>query len=194
MVGFDAKDINNYYNLNRPVQELVLLHSVEGNTGRLGEWYFNFTLPPGQATAEQRCLIWARKQTELIDISSLRVKSCPCYRSQILWDFRFWFGFALGLSTHSNCATVLLSGSQHTLECCYDQFGALIVGPKEGGSYKMYNPLYYYQEYKQEDVMPYFDCCLGSRKCDLYYLNRPYDDCSQYEPLFPCKYSASTEN
>lgn len=186
MVGYDAKDFNNYFNLNLPANQLVTLHSVQGNTGRMGEWYFDFSLPPGQTTAEQRCLIWATGQKARIDTSSISVK-CPCTRSQITWDFRFWFGFSLGLSSRPDCATVLLSGSQHTLECCYDRYGALIVGPREGGSYKLYNPLHSYYNYYQEDVLPYFDCCLNSQRCGLYYAHRPYDDCSRYEPLFPCK-------
>ena len=188
VVGYDAKDLRNYFNLNLPSQQLVMLHNTEGNTGRIGEWHFNFTSLPGQVTAEQRCVNWARRQRgQLIVISSIRVRHCPCTRSQAEMDWRFWFGYFWGLSSSPNCATVLFSGSQHTLECCYDRFGALIVGPPEGGSYKLYHPLIFNEEYYREDLMPFSDCCVNSRRCRLYFTFRPYDDCSRYTPFIPCK-------
>ncbi len=189
VMGYDARDFQNYYNLDLLLpQQLVMLHHIAGNTGRIGDWHFDFTLPPDQLTAEQRCLLWAeRQQPESIDIYMLDVRYCPCTLQQLHLDRRFWLGYYSGLSTHPNCATVLLSGSQHTLECCYDNVGALIVGPREGGSYKLYNPLFFYENYFREDLMPYEDCCVNSQRCKVYYAHRPYDDCSEYEAPFPCK-------
>lgn len=188
VMGYDAKDLQNYFNLNQPAQQLAMLHNLPGNTGRTGDWHFDLTLPPGQATAEQRCLLWAKRQERQpnIDISSLEVKYCPCTLQQLLWDKRFWFGYFWGLSSSPNCATVLLSGSQNTLECCYDTGGALIVGTR-GGSYKLYNPLFFYENYRQEDLLPYYDCCVNSQRCKLYYSHKPFDDCSLYKPIVPCK-------
>ena len=192
VVGYDAKDFQNYFNFIRSPQELFMLHNVIGNTGRNGEWYYNFTLPPGEITADLKCLLWVRAQIEQpLDISSLRVQYCPCTKQQALLDWSFWFGNTWGLSSSPNCATALFSGSQHTLECCYDRSGNLLVGPIEGGSYKKYNPLFYYENYLQDDLMPYIDCCVSSSRCDLYYKYRPSDDCSKYIPFIPSKYDKS---
>ena len=186
VMGYDARDLQNYYNLDLTPGELVNLHKVPGNTGRIGDWRFNFTLPPEQSTAEHRCRRWARRQTP-IDITLLEVQSCPCTRQQLRHDRRFWLGYYSGLSSRPSCATVLLSGSQHTLECCYKESGALIVGPREGGTFKLYNPLFFYENYYQEDLLPYEDCCVNSRRCGLYYTHRLSSDCSDYRPLSPCK-------
>lgn len=187
VMGYDAKDLQYYFNL--PMPDIPNLHQIPGNTGRTGEWHFNFTSPPGQATAKQRCLNWATREDSkaMIDLSTLLVKHCPCTLQQLQFDWRFWFGYLWGLTTSQNCATVLFSGSQHTLECCYDDDGALIVGPREGGSYKRYNPLFFNQDYYQDDLLPYYDCCEESSLCRLYNYYRPFDDCSQYRPLFPCE-------
>ena len=186
VMGYDARDFQNYFNLDLTPGELTMLHDRPGNTGREGDWHFDFTLPPEQATAEQRCMIWAKRQRG-IDIASLEVQSCPCTRQQIRYDRRFWFGYYSGLSSRPNCATLLFSGSQHTLECCYDESGALTVGPNEGGGFRLYNPLFFYENYNQEDQLPYDDCCVSSQRCTLYYAHRPSVDCSDYEPLVPCK-------
>ena len=188
MVGFDAKDFQNYLNLDFPAQQLAQFHGTLGNTGRVGEWHFSLTSSLEEITAEQRCVRWAkRQQTRDIDVLSLQVKNCPCTVQQAWWDWRFWFGYYWGLSTHRNCATALFSGSQHTLECCYDELGALIVGPNAGGTYKLYNPLFFFQENFAEDLLPYHDCCVNSNRCRLYYAFRPFDNCSEYEPFIPCK-------
>lgn len=187
VMGYDAKDLQNYFNLDLQPQQLIMLHNMPGNTGRNGDWQFDFNLPLEQATAQLRCRIWAKKQ-QPIDLSSLDVQSCPCTRQQIRNDRRFWFGYYSGLSSRPNCATVLLSGSQHTLECCYDDAGALILGPVDGGgTFKLFNPLFLYDNYYAEDLLPYQDCCVNSRSCALYYMHRPSIDCSDYRPLFPCK-------
>jgi hypothetical protein len=186
-MGYDAKNLVNYYNLDLLPQQLIMLHNVPGNTKRDGDWQFDFTLPPDQATPLQRCRIWAKRQ-QPFDTSSLDVQSCPCTRQQVHIDRRFWFGYYSGLSSLPNCATVLLSGSRHTLECCYDEAGALILSPKVGaGTFKLFNPLYLYDDYIREDLLPYEDCCVNSRSCGLYYVHRPSVDCSDYEPLIPCE-------
>lgn len=186
VVGFDSRDFINYYNAELQSQDDFLrLHEMAGNTGRVGEWYFSFNSPPGEVTAEQRCLMWAKRQQQndtITILSSLRVNACPCTQRQAWRDWSFWFGYYWGLSSRPNCATVLFSRSQSTIECCYDNSGALIVGPSQGGSLKLYNPLFFYQENFVEDLRPYQDCCVDSNRCQLYYMHRPSDDCSAYTP------------
>lgn len=185
VVGFDNRDFSNYHNLQLPSQDLLRLHTITGNTGRVGEWYFNLTSPSDEIGSEQRCLMWARRQQQY-DVgaifSSLRVRACPCTSRQARRDWSFWFGYYWGLSSRPNCAMVLFSRSQSTIECCYDDNGALIVGPSEGGSLRLYNPLFFYQENFLEDLQPYRDCCVNSDRCELYYTYRPSDDCSAYIP------------
>lgn len=191
VAGFDARDFQNFNNFNFSTQQLSQLHVTEGNTGRMGEWYFNLTSPDPLLTSEQRCMIWAKRQEESsvqLGSSSLQSGFCPCTRRQAQRDWRFWFAYYWGLS-RQNCATVLFSRSQHTLECCYDEFGALIVGPSSGGgSYKLYNPLNFIMESYTEDVRPYEDCCVNSNRCRLYHQYRPSDDCSGYQPPNPRKF------
>ncbi len=188
VAGFDAKDFQNYHNLEFPSQ---LLNGTVGNTGSVGEWHFNLTSPDPLLTPEQRCMMWAKRQ-EAVDTTQLgpslfQPGSCPCTRRQAQRDWRFWFAYYWGLS-RQDCATVLFSRSQHTLECCYDRFGALIVGPSAGGgSYKLYNPLNFIRESFLEDSRPYEDCCVDSNRCRLYHQYRPSDDCSHYAPPIPRK-------
>ena len=190
VAGYDAKDFQNYFNFDLPADQLTQLHATAGNTGRRGEWHFNLTSPDPLLTPEQHCTMWSRRQDQgdvQLDLSSIQTNSCPCTRAQAERDWRFWFAFYWGLS-RSDCAIVLFPGGQHTLECCYDDLGALIVGPSEGGgSYKLYNPLSFARESYLEDVKPYEDCCTSSERCRVYYQHRPSDDCSRYSPPSPRK-------
>lgn len=185
VVGFDARDLTNYHNVELQSEETSRLHTLTGNTGRIGEWYYNFSTPVEDFSAEQRCAMWAQRQETVAanatSGSSLAL-ACPCTRQQAQRDWSFWFGYYWGLSSYPGCATVLFSRSQSTIECCYDDAGALIVGPRLGGSFKLYNPLFFYQQNFFEDVRPYRDCCVDSNRCRTYYKYRPSDDCSAYSP------------
>ena len=185
MIGYDTRDFLTYHNVELDSQQDFLsIHTIVGNGGRTGEWLFNFTVQEEDTTSEMRCLMWARRQQN-INMSvfiSLPVNSCPCTLRQARFDWRYWFVFNWGLSSRPNCAMVLFSRSQSTIECCYDDFGALIVGANEGGSYQLYNPLFNHLDNYREDFQPYRHCCVMSRRCNLYYQYRPSDDCSEYIP------------
>jgi len=153
--------------------------NIQGNTGRNGEWLFDFTST--DPNAESRCLGWAMEQNagEEAMPGALR---CPCTENQARTDFRFWFAYYWGLS-RQNCAIVLFSRSNSTIECCYDSAGALLVGPDTGGgTYLKHNPLFFYQRSLAEDLNPYQDCCVNSKRCQRFYQIRHYDDCSAYQP------------
>ena len=188
VVGYDARDFTHYQTLQLPsLNHFTQLHDTEGNTKRMGEWQYNFNMPDEQLTADQRCLMWAKRQRALHEenlqmFSSIRERACPCTINQAQRDRSFWFLYYFGLNSRLNCAMVPFSGNQSTLECCYDASGALIVGPNEGGSFWLYNPLFSYQANFLEDLQPYQDCCVNSDRCQLYYTYRPSDDCSAYEP------------
>ena len=180
VVGYDARDFTNYHYLQLPFPRRLDL--TEGNTGRVGVWHFRLSLY--EFTAEQRCLQWAnRQQRENYYFSRLRIQFCPCTINQAQRDWKYWFGYYSGLSSHPNCATILLSGNQRTIECCYNKFGALITGPySRGGSFKRYNPLFFHRNNLQQDVQPYLDCCVHSNRCQIYYANRRPTNCSGYQP------------
>ena len=181
-IGYDARDFINYVRINLPSQHLV---DVEGNTGINGEWYFNFT--SSEATNPYRlCRTWSYEHTNFYNYIPSRIL-CPCTHQQALLDWRFWFGYFWGVSSRPNCATFIFSQLQGTTECCYDSDGSLIIGPRSGGSYLQYNPLFYYHQYFSEDYLPHEYCCIESKLCQLYYEHRPSSDCYQYSPPKPCE-------
>ena len=177
-IGYDARDFVNYNRINLPGQSI---YRVEGNTGHVGEWYFNFSLSEGGSeNPDKGCY----KLSYHEDINGYRnIPShleCPCTRQQALFDWRFWFGYFWGISSRPNCATFIFSQLQGTTECCYDSNGLLIVEQRYGGSYFLYNPLFYYQEHLLRDRLLHEHCCVNSRLCQLYYTHRPSSDCRRY--------------
>lgn len=189
VIGHDAKDYTNYDNIQLSRSQYFRIHDVQGNTGRRGEWYFNYTAP-GEVNSEKLCLKWSQRQNNNVTALFEGVWSCPCTRQQARRDWRFWFGYYWGYSARPNCATLLFSWRrQSSIECCYDSDGSLIVGANDGGSHLLYNPLFRHVQNFQEDRLPYRHCCEESNLCQLYYKYRPSDDCSNYVNLRPCKYT-----
>ena len=186
VIGYDAKDYSNYENVQLSSNQYLRIHEFQGNTGRTGEWYFNNT-SPGETNSAGLCLKWSQRQVNMTSVFE-GVPSCPCTRLQAWRDWRFWFGYYWGLSARPNCATLLFSRVQSTIECCYDDDGSLIVGANNGGSYLLYNPLFLHQQNAREDRLPHRYCCEDSKLCQLYYEHRPSDDCSNYVTVRPCKF------
>ena len=186
IIGYNARDFINYYQVNLPSQEdYFIIDQIQGNTGYSGKWYFNFT--SSEATNPYRlCYKWSHEQTRSYYIPSSL--SCPCTYQQALLDWRFWFGYFWGVSSRPHCATLLFSQQQRTTECCYDSEGSLIIGPNGGGSYLQYSPLFNYQQYFMADSLPYEYCCIQSKLCQLYFEHRPSSDCYQYSPPNTCEY------
>ncbi len=190
-IGYDARDYVNYLNVELPsMNDFLMIDDVTGNTGLPGEWYFDFSSPDTGTNFEQLCLEWSKQQTSNAAdyFSNLSLPSCPCTWWQARRDWRFWFAYYWGYSSQPNCATLLFSRTQSTIECCYSwSDGSLLVGPNEGGTYKLYNSLFHPEEYYTEDLLPYEYCCRLSGRCSTYYQHRPSDDCSNYIPLRRCK-------
>ena len=72
-------------------------------------------------------------------------------------------------------------------QCCYNEQGNLMVGPKNGGSLDRVHieagvPVL---SHFFHNIVPYLDCCLLSDNCAKYYKKRPSDDGSNYEPPRP---------
>lgn len=192
VVGYDAKDNRNFHNVELLSAQYSMIDAAVGNTGEMGQWYFNFTTSILEADSEQLCMEWARRQnTNVLERQFSGLPSCPCTSGQARRDWRFWFAHFWGLSSRSNCATFLWSRRQATLECCYENDGSLLIGPSSGGSSLLYNPLFFFRNYFQEDRLAYQYCCVDSQRCDLYYAHRPSDDCSTYTPPRRCKFYLS---
>ena len=159
-VGYDASDFNNYQQVGLSASDYVNLDKLPGNTGLNGEWYFNFTSI--EATNPNRlCHKWSQNHVKFRPYlpSSL---SCSCTYEQALLDWRFWFSYFWGISSMPHCATLVFSPLQHTVECCYDYDGSLIVDSRYGGSFFRYNPLFYYQQHVLDDRQPHKHCCIKS--------------------------------
>ena len=194
VVGYDANDYIIFKNVYSPadsnINDVLQIDTVLGNSNLPGVWYFNFTPSATNRNHEQLCFEWAKRQPgNLSETQFEGLPSCPCTHSQALRDWRFWFLHRWGLSSRENCATFLFSRTrrQSAIECCYDNKGSLLVGPPSGGSYKLYNPLFYPRDHTIEDVSPYDNCCAFADLCSTYYEHRPSDDCSSYSPPMPRK-------
>ena len=193
VIGYDAKDYVHYLNVDNS-ESFTEIDTVTGNTGKAGEWYFQVIDPDLDLDPEQECFKWVGQQEEdTIEEYFAGLPSCPCTQSQAKNDWRFWFGWSWGLSSGPNCATLVWSGRQSTVECCYDEgTGALLVGGTTGGSYRLHHPLFSHEDYVTEDQQPFKHCCQSSKLCSFFYTYRPSDDCSGYDPskiseFFPSK-------
>lgn len=188
VVGHDGRDYINYKNIEFESNANYLnIDNTMGNSGQLGVWYFDYNSQESQVNSESLCVEWSIRQATINAEFESVPSACPCTRQQARRDWRFWFANFWGLSSRPNCATLLFSGQQSTIECCYDDDGSLIVGASDGGSYLLYNPLFHYLNYTLEDASPYRYCCVDSERCQLYYKHRPSDDCSAYDAPNPCK-------
>lgn len=70
-------------------------------------------------------------------------------------------------------------------ECCYNAEGNLVVGSQSGGSVNLFAPvdLVSFHQHIEEDIIPYLYCCPHS--CIEYFMCRPSDDGTNYEPPLP---------
>lgn len=193
VIGYDAKNYVDYLNVEEVnSKNFFQIDTLIGNTGNEGIWLFKLTDSDSDLNPEQECYKWAQQEDNLFKDYFEGLPSCPCTHSQARRDWRFWFGWRWGLSSGINCATLIWSRRQSTVECCYDDdTGALVVGGISGGSYKLYHPLVSNRDYVIEDKQPYEYCCQLSKLCPIFYSHRPSDDCSGYDPSEISKYKVS---
>ena len=195
VIGYDSKDYVNYLNVEDS-DSFTEIDIVTGNTGNMGEWYFRLIDPDSDLDPEQECFKWVgRQEKKTFEDYFEGLPSCPCTWSQARRDWRFWFGWRWGLSSGPNCATLVWSRRQSTVECCYDESsGALLVEGPSGGSYKLHHPLFSNREYITEDKQPFEYCCQSSKLCSMFYAYRPSDDCSGYDPSEISEFPSSGSN
>ena len=83
--------------------------------------------------------------------------------------------------------------------CCYstewEDYGALKIGPPEGGHISVTRYNTYYGKTDREvptDTEAYKFCCVAGFFCDLFYQYRPSDTCQFYRPPPRRKYDRQT--
>ena len=181
VVGYSAGNLTTYFNAELTSTQILNIDKVLGNTGANGQWMFNVSPTLSEKEKiEEKCLQWVSEQEDHGDWTN-NLPDCPCSKLQANRDWRFSFV----RSSDESCAFFVATTSQHGLECCYDDNGALLVGPKEGGRYHYYHSLFYPNQHEESDSRPFSQCCEETENCELFYKHRPSPNCSVYEPPTP---------
>ena len=184
-LSFETLDVQ-FWNLNTTI----------GNTGTEGVWIFPLFVSSGRSP-EEECKAWYdRERLEgVVDFVSRSIlNSCPCTLEQAQANWRAGWAWGFYYASRPNCTMMWWPrrvgwswwGSEPigTVECCYDDMGTLIVGPRNGGTSKKYHHYHEPVQYINSDLIPYRDCCVASSStelCDYYYQLRRSDDCSLYD-------------
>ena len=203
VIGYSGGDFINFATLSTNFWEL---NDTVGNTGVRGAWIFPMFDQGANYDAEERCMEWYNIErftspANLVSESSLN--SCPCTYQQALRNWRWRRGFRSGI--RDRCTFLWWPRRNRfrwgrdplgTIECCYDDFGSLIVGGPNGGTSKKSHFSYEGVRYINSDLVPYQDCCVRSSRtelCNRYYELRISDDCSLFNEA-PCKYNVYSTN
>ena len=168
-----------------------------GNTDLVGRYFWRIESSDGKGAFE-KCFSWVNSQIETNFIFwyywSIRWDSrmaCPCTmwqafldRGRFYWDWYFSWPEICFRSRRFFYFSYHGFGSQL---CCYstewEDFGALKIGPPEGGhiSVARYNT-YYGKTEVLTDTEAYNFCCVEGFFCDFFYQYRPSDTCQFYRP------------
>ena len=178
-----------------------------GNTDLLGRYFWRIE-SSDEKGAFEKCLSWVNSQIETNFIFwyywSIRRDArlaCPCTlwqafldRGRFYWDWHFSWPEVCFRSRRFVYFSYHGFGSQL---CCYstewEDFGALKIGPPEGGhiSVTRYNT-YYGRTEVFTDTDAYNFCCVEGLFCDFFYRYRPSDTCQFYRPPPRRKYDLQT--
>ena len=146
-------------------------------------------------SAREKCFAWhqwhAWIRWQLLGELS-KLEPCPCQLWQAWRDGRFWLDF------YTFCASsrgrfIRIRGRDYVYlyqQCCYStelrSFGALLLGPPDGGfgnvlfPYWMYRSNGSYPLYTDSEAYQY--CCVQSTECERFYQMRPSRSCFGYRP------------
>ncbi|XP_022783564.1 sushi domain-containing protein 2-like [Stylophora pistillata] len=150
--------------------------------------------------AEERCVHWYNEQPDpKIYTDDTSLLSCPQTFLQAMADRgRFMPDELCDPRARQQCA-VYHKEATHCFrtnnpseqgagqQCCYNEQGNLMIGPKNGGSLDRVHiragvPVF---SHFFHDLMPYSDCCLFSENCGKYFEKSPSDNGINYEPPRP---------
>ncbi|CAH3193578.1 unnamed protein product [Porites evermanni] len=155
-----------------------------------------------QEFANERCLYWYEKQPHhIIYTDDISLLHCPHTRAQALADRgRFTIDeysnpvtadqLYCGVYYHGAtlCFRTTSPSNQGTgQQCCYNEIGDLIVGPRNGGSLDRVHVEAGVPALSHffHDIVPYWDCCMLSDNCKKYFEKRPSNDGAKYIPPRP---------
>ena len=178
-----------------------------GNTDLVGRYFWRIESSDGKGALE-KCFSWVNSQIETNFMSwyywSIGWDSrmaCPCTirqafldRGRFYWDWQFTWPEVCFRSRRFVYFSYQGRASQL---CCYstewEDFGALKIGPPEGGhiSVTRYNT-YYDKTEVPTDTEAYNFCCVEGFFCDFFYQYRPSDTCQFYRPPPRRKYDRQT--
>lgn len=134
----------------------------------------------------ERCHNWritsARGEQEMTSLAHGLLASCPCNVRQMQADPRF-----MASTEEPGCYFKVHSPGDYlfTRKCCYSTSspeGPLLTGVSGAGYVYLYNPLLYPSLSLSHDVTPYTWCCVKAGLCDLFFNQRPSDNCLSYKP------------
>lgn len=174
-MGYTAGDLTVYH--NQEVADYRELDEEKGNMGRNGEWAFEVTGTFANSS-EGLCILWANGQDDSEGAWCLNHPPCPCSQAQATSDWHFSFDH----TSRTDCAVLIASNQQSSIECCYDDQGALVLNEAGAGSCQLYDKFKFPTKNGEEDSDPYQDCCVSSRNCSLYFKHRPSKACDGYLP------------
>ena len=94
--------------------------------------------------------------------------------------------FLHSYSIHSFYFLFHISSTGAGQQCCYNNFGNLMMG-KHAGSLDRVHPNAGIPVISHffHDIVPYQDCCRLTNNCEKYFEKRPSDDGSQYQAPRP---------
>ncbi|XP_044174744.1 uncharacterized protein LOC114975818 isoform X3 [Acropora millepora] len=168
-----------------------------GNTDLLGRYFWRIE-SSDEKGAFENCFSWVnyQRETNFIFWYYWRIRwdtrmACPCTIRQAFLDrgrfYRDWYFSWPEICFRSRRFFYFSYHGFGSQLCCYstewEDFGALKIGPPEGGhiSVTRYNT-YYGKTEVPTDTEAYNFCCVEGFFCDFFYQYRPSDTCQFYRP------------
>ena len=132
-------------------------------------------------------------ELKLIDLFSFHFFDFSFFLDEILsspFMCRLTIVFVLSSSVFCTQCYILLflfSAKGAGQQCCYNNFGNLMMGKPNAGSLDRVHPNAGLPVISHffHDLVPYQDCCRLSDSCEKYYEKRPSDDGSKYQAPRP---------
>ncbi|XP_029647084.1 mucin-like protein [Octopus sinensis] len=166
-MGYAAGATNVYNNLKSLTDTIISDSLLPGREGE-ATWVFLVSSESPQ-NFKLQCLEWHWDNKDVQLINSNEMVQCPCTvnQMQIFVSFQFF--------QESGCYHHAMDFQGQSKICCYDEnTGSLVRGNVEKN-------VYYNQLWTSEDYEPYQHCCKDSNYCNIFYENRPKDDCKLWQ-------------
>ncbi|KAJ8307100.1 hypothetical protein KUTeg_015184 [Tegillarca granosa] len=120
------------------------------------------------------------KQRDEVEFLNTNLIKCPCNKKAVQRDLRFIADFS-----NDGCYYTQFSPKGHSgvRKCCYSPLtSGLLMSVPGAGYIQLYRSKFNATQHQQQDIIPYESCCVYSNLCDLFYAQRPTDNCKGYKP------------